>query len=29
MSSEWKVNLLTAVIVIALAWACAHSYGFL
>ncbi len=29
MSSQWKANVLTAVIVLALALACAHSYGFI
>jgi hypothetical protein len=29
MSNQWKANVLTAVIVLALALACAHSYGFL
>ncbi len=29
MSSQWKANVLTAAIVLALALACAHSYGFI
>jgi uncharacterized membrane protein YqjE len=29
MSNEWKANLLTALIVLGLALAFAHSYGFL
>jgi hypothetical protein len=29
MSSRWKANVLTALIVLALALAFAHSYGFL
>lgn len=29
MSNQWKANALTALIVMALALACAHSYGFL
>jgi hypothetical protein len=29
MSNRWKANILTAVIVVVLAFACAHSYGFL
>ncbi len=29
MSNRWMANVLTAVIVLALAFACAHSYGLL
>ena len=29
MSNRWKANVLTALIVLVLAFACAHSYGFL
>jgi hypothetical protein len=29
MSNQWKANVLTALIVLALALACAHSYGVL
>jgi hypothetical protein len=28
MSSRWKANILTALIVLALVLVCAHSYGF-
>jgi hypothetical protein len=29
MSNQWKANVLTALIVLVLALACAHSYGIL
>jgi hypothetical protein len=29
MSNRWKANVLTVLIVLTLALACAHSYGFL
>ena len=29
MSNQWKANMLTALIVLVLALACAHSYGIL
>ena len=29
MSNQWKANVLTVLIVLALALACAHSYGLL